>query len=228
MNCKKYQNLITLYAQDELSPDEKKLLEEHMKECPTCTQVLKRERIMTESIDWDSQNLPKPDWKASLRVISTQPQKDEKRWKRLVIQTAAVVAVFIIGSLIGKHVLFPVKQAEEITAFSPLQRYFSEVRPALTVFMNTSMDQATEYETEMEKKIIKEMLIDTRFLKKGVYEQDNPYLQKLFDELEIILIEISNLKYGDEQSKKMIVEMIKEKGMPFKLKALDTDGSYSF
>ena len=38
----------------------------------------------------------------------------------------------------------------------------------------------------MEKKIIKEMLIETRFLKQGVYEQENPYLQELFDELEII------------------------------------------
>ncbi len=228
MNCKKYQNLITLYTQDELSPDEKRLLEEHLKKCPTCSQVLKRERIITKSIDKDSLYLPAPDWEASWRVISTQPQKDKKRWKRLVIQAAAVAAVFIIGSLIGRHVLFPVKQTEEITAFSPLERYISQVRPALTVFMNTSSDQTTEYEMEMEKKIIKEILIDTRFLKQGVYEQENPYLQKLFDELEIILLEISNLKYGDEQSKKMILEMIKKKGMSFKLKALDTEGSYSF
>jgi len=52
--------------------------------------------------------------------------------------------------------------------------------------MNTSTDPATGYEAEMEKKIIKEMLIETRFLKQGVYEQENPYLQELFDELEII------------------------------------------
>jgi len=228
MNCKKYQNLISLYAQDEVNPEEKRLLEDHLRECSTCSQVLKRDRIITESIDRDSQNLPAPDWDVSWKVISTQSQQAEKGWKRLVIQTAAVLAFFIIGAVIGRFVLFPVEQAEEMTDFSPLQRYFSQVRPVLTVFMNTSIDRATEYEVEMEKKIIKEMLVETRLLKQGVYEQDNPYLHKLFDELEIILLEISNLKYGDERTKKMIMEMIQTKGMPFKLKALDSSGSYSF
>jgi hypothetical protein len=228
MNCKKCQNLISLYARDEVNPEEKRLLEDHLRECPTCSQVLKRERIIAESIDRDSRNLPALDWDASWKVISTQSQQAEKGWKRLVVQTAGILAFFIIGAVIGRFVLFPVEQAEEMTDFSPLQRYFSQVRPVLTVFMNTSIDRATEYEVEMEKKIIKEMLVETRLLKQGVYEQDNPYLHKLFDELEIILLEISNLKYGDERTKKMIMEMIQTKGMPFKLKALDSSGSYSF
>lgn len=228
MNCKQCQKLITLYAQDEVSPDEKRILEEHLRECPTCFQVLKRERIITESIDRDSLDLPAPDWEASWKVISTQPQQAEKGWKRLILQTAAVLAIFIVGAVIGKFVFFQTERVEEITTFSPLQRYFSQVRPVLAGFMNTSINQVTEYDMEMEKKIIQEMLVETRLLKQGVYEQDNPYLQKLFDELEIILIEISNLKYGNEQSKKMIIKMIREKRMPFKLIALDTSGSYSF
>jgi len=228
MNCKECQNLIALYVQDEATLDEKRLLEDHLRECPTCSQVLKRERIVIESIDRDLRSLPVPDWEASWRVISAPPQKARKGWKRLVIQTAGVLAVFIVGAVIGRFVLFPTGQTEEITAFSPLQRYFSQIRPVLTVFMNTSVDRATEYETEMERKLIQEMLAETRLLKQGMYEQENPYLQKLFDELEIILIEISNLKYGDERTKKMIMEMIKAKEISFKLKSLDSSGSYSF
>ncbi len=228
MNCKEYQNLIALYAQDEVSPGEKRLLEDHLKECPTCSQVLKREKIVIDSIDRDSRNLPAPDWEASWHVISTQPKQAEKGWKRWAVQAAAVLAVFIVGTVIGRFILFPTGQTEEITAFSPLQRYFSQIHPVLTVFMNTSMDRATGYEMEMEKKIIHEMLAETRLLKQGMYEQDNPYLQKLFDELEIILLEISNLKYGDERTKKMIMEMIQAKEISFKLKALDSSGSYSF
>ena len=228
MNCKECRNLITFYAQDEVSPDEKRLLEEHLEECSPCSQVLKRERVIIESVDRDSKNLPSPDWEASWRVISAHPQKAGKGWKRLVVQTAGVLAVFIVGAVIGRFVLFPTGQAEEITAFSPLHRYFSQIRPVLTVFMNTSVDRVTEYEADMEKKIIQEMLAETRLLKQGMYEQDNPYLQTLFDELEIILIEISNLKYGDELTKKMIMEMIRAKEISFKLKALDSSGSYSF
>ncbi len=228
MNCKKCQNLIAFYIQDDLNPEEKIFLEDHLRDCSECSQVLKRERIVVESIDRDSLSLPEPDWEASWRVISAPQQKDVKGWKRLAIQTAGVLVIFIAGALIGRFVLFPTGKTEAIPVVSPLHRYFSQVGPALTVFMNTSMDRSSEYEAEMEKKIIQEMLAETRLLKQGMYEQDSPYLHRLFDELEIILIEISNLKYGDERTKKMIMEMIQAKEISFKLKALDSSGSYSF
>lgn len=228
MNCKKCQNLITFYIQNDLTPEEKRLLEDHLRGCPDCSQVLKRERLVVESIDRDSHSLPEPDWEASWRIIAAPRQKAVKGWKRLAIQTAGVLVIFIAGAIIGRFIFFPAGETEAIPVVSPLHRYFSQVGPALTVFMNTSMDRASEYEAEMEKKIIQEMLAETRILKQGMYEQDSPYLQRLFDELEIILVEISNLKYGDERTKKMIMEMIRTKEISFKLKALDSSGSYSF
>jgi len=64
MSCKKFKESIYLY--DELSPEERRMLDEHLRECASCRILLNEVQAMTKSIKVFSSLRPVPQNNASL------------------------------------------------------------------------------------------------------------------------------------------------------------------
>jgi len=62
------------------------------------------------------------------------------------------------------------------------------------------------------------MLVQTRLLKYLVSQRDDPYLLQLLEDLELILVEISNLKPQDQQSAAQLTRLIRENEIKFKIR----------
>jgi len=51
MNCEEFKARISAYVDDELEPDQRKRLEEHLANCPSCRQELAEEKALKEELD---------------------------------------------------------------------------------------------------------------------------------------------------------------------------------
>jgi len=69
----------------------------------------------------------------------------------------------------------------------------------------------------VDKEIIRNILEDTRLLKRHISPEKEPYLAALLEELELILTEIKNVTPGKRDSMESLQEMIREKNMPLKI-----------
>lgn len=94
MNCEVAKDLMTLYVEDMCSPESKKALEEHVKECPACAEALKsvKNELEIESI------ASKSDY-AGENASSLKPMKKVK--KSLVRRkiTAIVLSLLLVAVL---------------------------------------------------------------------------------------------------------------------------------
>jgi predicted anti-sigma-YlaC factor YlaD len=101
MNCKDLEELLSAYADDELSRTQKEFVEEHLSSCADCRETLAEYvqagrrlsslRELPESPDIRGATLSK------VRVAGTVPEKMHVQW---LYTLAAVIAVFIIVALL--------------------------------------------------------------------------------------------------------------------------------
>ena len=224
MKCKTFQNLILLFVQNELEKKDRIHLEDHLAKCTFCSRVLEQERALMNLVVKDRADVPESDWEKSWQRIFTETRVEKrnkifllpylKKWR---IQTSVVTFVFIIGILVGKFIFFPPQTEEYITTITPIQRYVGNIQPVLIDFINKNGRTGSKNLRESEKEILRDMLIKTRLLKKRTYQTGNVHLQLLLDDLELILIEISNIKPGDKNSAARLKEMIRGKDLKFRI-----------
>jgi hypothetical protein len=81
---------------------------------------------------------------------------------------------------------------------------------------------STEF-ADMEKKIIEEMLVRTKLLKYLVAKSEHAILVQLLEDIEFILLNLSNLRPEDYQSTKQIQQFILEKRLKYQLKLIAND-----
>ena len=85
--------------------------------------------------------------------------------------------------------------------------------------MNRTDARKKEEMSDIEKLVIKDMLIQTKLLKDLVSQKDDPRLLQLLEDVEFILVGISNLRPQDQQSAAQLTRLIRENEIKFKLKA---------
>jgi hypothetical protein len=231
MNCEKSKNLITVSVYGKLTPQEKSQLEEHLHVCSECARIHEKSTQLSSLFE-DKEEIPLPDKEKSWQIISAKAiQRKNGRtvffpYKKWAFAASALVIVFILGFLIGKQFFFPGpgKTSPESVALksyeSPILRYTEELEPLLINFMNRTDAQKQEEMSDIEKLVIKDMLIQTKLLKHLVSQRDDPRLLQLLDEIEFILVGISNLKPQDQDSAKHLTRLIRENEIKFKLKTL--------
>jgi hypothetical protein len=229
MKCKEFQYLIILYIQNEINQEDKIRLENHLKTCLHCRKALKQERDLVHFIDKERNHIPEPDWKRSWQVISSKTGvEDEKkvihlpRFRRWMPHAAAILLVFFIGIFVGRSIFLVPPEPDVIPTSSPAQRYIEGIKPFLIGFMRQAENRRTEDISALEKEVIRDMLFQTRLLKQSNAQEDDPYFQELLEELELILIEISNHRSGDRNSVTLTKKMIRKKGIKLKLLTLNT------
>jgi hypothetical protein len=230
MNCEECKNLITVSVFGKLTSAEKKQLEEHLRECPECTQIFKKSENLSSLFE-DKEDIPLPDKEKSWGIISDKAvQRKSGRtiffpYKKLAFAASALIIVFLLGFLIGKQVFFPGpgETTPESIAFqdyeSPLLRYTEGLEPILIDFVNRTDARKQEEMSDIEKLVVKEMLTQTTLLKHLVSQRDDPRLLQLLEDIEFILVGISNLSPQDQESAAQLARLIRENEIKFKLKA---------
>ena len=103
-----------------------------------------------------------------------------------------------------------------------IQRYAENLDLILVSFMNRTDAQRQEEISQVEKRVIRDILVQTRLLKYLVSQRDDPYLQQLIEDVELIMIGISNIKPQDQDSAEQLTRLIRENEIKFKLKTLIT------
>jgi hypothetical protein len=139
---------------------------------------------------------------------------------------SVLVVVFLMGFFVGKRYLFFSDESHRIPNQlvlhyeSPFHHYVDRLEPILIDFVNQSALDSSQDTRVREETLIKDMLTQTRLLKHLASKRDIPHFQPLLEDLEFILIGISNLDPKDKQSADYLKDIIKKKGIRFKLKAM--------
>ncbi len=233
MNCEEIKNLITISVFGKLTDSEKARLEDHLQKCPKCAGLHKKSAQISLCSE-DEEDIPLPNKEKSWRVIRAESFQKRRTWQNLfpyqkwAFAASALVVVFILGFLIGKKLIFPpqtTRQPEFLALRAndlSIQRYAENLELLLISFMNRADTPKQEQTSELEKKVMEDMLVQTQLLKHLISQGDDPYLLPLIEDLEFILVSISNLRPQDQNSAAQLARMIRENELKFKVKTLLT------
>jgi hypothetical protein len=239
--CKNYEKQMVLYLYRELSAAEGGDLERHLGECRSCARQFDEFKHLYGAMAARRRDLPQTDWDQAWRLIQGRLQQRSAASARRkltaspagwAILSAAAAAIFALGILLGKFWLFspgkteiPHIQAANYLS-SVVHRYVEDIRPILIEYANYSPDLRQWDDIAPRNRLIADLLLQNRLLRKRFTDDKNLYLLKLLEELEIILTEISNLTHSDPQSLSLIRELIKERQILFKLRMLQAKKVY--
>lgn len=226
MDCSTAKDLMVIAVYGSLQPDDLSRLEAHLAHCPQCSRAYERTKGMT----MDTQNnnsIPHPDWENSWKVIEAGAIKPKRSRRQVLLSrwayaAAALATVFVLGFVLGRQFLpFPNSQGvQTVQSLSPVQDYAETAQPLLVSFLNRSEAARSEEMAAYENKLIARMLEETKLLKQMVSGHGNPALLSLLDDMEFILMSLVNLKPNDKESAEHLTQMIRDKGLSFKLMSL--------
>ncbi len=228
MTCDEAKNLITVGVLEDLDPAGEAALREHMGRCPSCARAFERSAELRDSARIADE--PRmPDWEKSWEVIASRalpfPRKGFRLFQRPWAWAAAAVvflAVFILGYFAGGRFLRKTPEpilasAAATEAVSPLPAFADSLEPVLIDFLNRGETPLPSEIRELREKSIRSLVFETRLLKKQAEETGDDSLWKFLDELENVLVSLSNLKPGDRESADLLDRMIRERHMRSKL-----------
>jgi hypothetical protein len=240
MNCQDYQDLIVIRIYGELSGEQERTLQSHIRECPECSRMAER-FVEHSAILSHTEPDSHPDWDASWRTISEKsfrkPGKDRRALLRLprpVWVAASVAAVFILGFFAGKQFVFrgPGASSTDLAALdradSPYVQYADDLEPLLIGFLNrrdTTYRPEAEQLRRIERLLIQDMLLQTRLMKQSADLHADLKMLEFLEDLELILLGMANLRAGDGESLEHLQQIIRDKNLKFKLRSLSQSGA---
>ena len=173
-----------------------------------------------------------PDWEKSWEIISRRALPNRRpRFRAFgrpwawAYAAAAFLAVFILGYYAGRRILPPVPETALPSAsfFEPdgfWPAFADSLEPVLTDFLNRGDAPLPSEIRELREKSIRTLIADTRLLKKQAGQSGDEEMWRFLDELENVLVSLSNLKPGDRESADLLDRMIRERQMRSKLREL--------
>lgn len=238
MNCDKYdkyKNLIVIDIHGKLTPTQKAELENHLQVCPHCAAAYHKLSGYPRPAA-HKEDIPMPDWEASWEVIVRESVPKQRGhmvllppvYKKWALAASVLLAVFVIGYFVGSGFFSPSQPADTPGAGyhlahsedSPLQRYVDHLEPVLVELANHRRGPQPPELLRLRRAVIRDMLEQTRILKQLTSHREDPGLRELLEDLELILVGISNTRPGDGRAVDYYINKIKEKGVRFKLRAL--------
>lgn len=237
-NCKskKIAEQMVLYLYDELNEEEKRQLEKHVHHCRSCAEEFNKLKENFSLVTRASETLRVPDfdWNKSWWVIRSSIRKKSRKERPFLpvsgwaLKLAAAVIIFLIGIFAGKILFFPgqAPQVPEVTRSaddsfylaSMYREYFEDVKTTIMEYANYRVEDKESSLLLFEKGRVKGLLSRSRLLKSYIKGDEYAVLKQLLDELEMILIEISNLTANNPEYLLFIKELLKEKEIIFKMK----------
>jgi hypothetical protein len=232
MKCKKYEEKIVLYLYGELDENEKFEVENHVKECSACLEDLEYTKKVFKLVDDNKELAPEANWEKCWKEIGAGVQVKPRKQKsfllapRWVYAAAGLLAVFVLGALIGRYWFFPPQESPLEPGISQgsmnlaLNEYIDEIKPILIEYANYTTPKEEET-IVIDKEVVRGLLIQNLLLKDLIAKSD-PSLLPLLEDLDIILKELSNMRKGDELTPSMIKELILERKILFTIEIIQT------
>lgn len=238
MNCQEFEDILITQIYGNPDPSRMNDLLSHVKTCPTCAKQYEK-IIHTRNQFQRKDDVTIPEWEKSWKVILKGVMKRKRAHlkyvttPRLAFAGTALIAVFIIGFFAGRQI-FLSKSEESMTGVSwidsrhfTLDTYAERLDVVLINFMNRHNKTDGEEVTEFEKKVIDDMLVQTRLLKNFHSQKKDSQLMILLNEIECILISISNLRSEDLESAEQLDQLIRQKAFNYKLKQMSENQAVS-
>ena len=233
MNCEEAKNLIAIGVFGDPDPADRAALEEHLQRCPACSRVFETVAAGRPSFDIPD-DLPVPDWEKSWEVIENRAFGRPRALRVFgfpltwAAAAASIIVVFVLGFLAGRRLILPPAGSPELSrvqipeAGSPLQKYAESLEPVLIDFLNRGERERPQEFADLERKIVRSMLAETRLLQALAASSRNAELGAFLEEMESILLSLANLKPGDRDSADELIRTIRERGIRSKLRDLSS------
>lgn len=236
MNCEEFKDTIVVRIYGELSPDQEEELQRHVCECPSCARVYATTQRFHSMLDIGD-DIPLPDWEASWRVIRQRSYK--KKWRlpvlfparRIAMAAAAAAVAFVVGMLAGRSIFFPVPEPaptiseQGYRGIASVSAYRETLEPLLIDFMNRGGQPGADEMVKLTNRVVADMLAQTRLLKLAAIRNGEGNLYLLLDDIELVLISISNLGDQNGDVAAQLGRIIRNKSLLFRLRQLRTDNT---
>jgi len=234
MNCHEFEEILITQIYGKPVPSQTDNLISHIKACPACARQY--EQIIHSRNQFERRDdVHIPDWEKSWCKIADRASKKKPKRSfyipspKFAFAAAALVIVFVIGFFVGKNYFFKNSDEylflseEDYRYTSPFLSYARSVELTLINFMNLN-DQLSEEEiSALEEKITSNILIQTRLLQQLISQHDDPYMRDLLEDLEFILVSISNLKPGDKDAAEQLKQLIRKNHLKNRLIQLTSE-----
>jgi hypothetical protein len=232
MNCRDAEKEMILSLSNDLDPHKLQILEAHIQDCPSCSQ--KYEEIKKD-LEWMAaipSRRPEFDWDKYWNVIRTRLTQNSWTRERRVFQTrrilqaAAVLAIFFMGIVIGRHLLLPPAADFSLQSRKPIvisrlvQQHLEETGMALLEYNNRRALAADRQIFELEKQSASFLLFQNRALQAFLADSADPSVTALLGDLEILLYEAANLEAASPQNHAFIKTLIEEKDIFFRIRQI--------
>ncbi len=235
MNCRDIKDLLVVGTFGSLTVQQKNVLDVHLRDCPGCARLAERIPLRPNEAGSET-DIPLPDWEKAWEVIESRSFGRRRpflgRALRWAPAAAGLILVFAFGYLAGRRVLLDHElrssQSWAETTISALSwaDYAERVKPVLVDFLNRGDVRPPEELVEIKRRVIRDMLLQTRLLKSLAAEARDARLGDLLLDLEFILTSLANLDSQDDASATHLEGLIRERDLSLRLSDLSSQTSY--
>ncbi len=237
MTCRRFKKDMLLEVYGELDARKRRGLEAHLEKCDSCRRELETTRRVLASVD-DAQSGPAPEadwdrsWKAIEATLETRPARAFRPRRAFVPRWAfaplALAALFVLGVFVGRYAL-PGRAGRDATRMAKLSpaavetllgRYFDSVVPVLLDYSNDGTNPAKAGALRADQKEAFSLRVENMLLRRALARK-NPQLADLFDDLDMILTDISHLQPDDTTTTASLKETINRRQVLDRIRRFD-------
>jgi len=226
MMCQRFKKDMLMELYGELESKRRRRLERHLAACAACRREFEATRdILTLLGSTEFASAPEPDWDRSWEKIEAgldlarpvrMPFITSSRW---VYTSVALVVLFVVGIIVGRYILpsrTGIPAESHVERLSPtalrtvLSSYFEAVTPLLLDYAHYSPIPAKNSVFLSDQKAAESLLVENMLLRRALAPRDQ-VLAKIFEDLDLILTDISHLKNGDAWTSALLKDAIKNR-----------------
>jgi hypothetical protein len=230
MNCRDAEKEMILSLSNDLDPHKQRILESHMRDCPSCS---KKYKEIEKDLEWMAAlpgRRPEFDWNKSWSVIRNRLARNT--WARgyrilqtrKILKASAALGILFLGIVIGRYVLLPpgtdmsLQTRQSEIANRLIQQHLSESGLALLEFYNRRSLAADIQIFDLEKQHARYLLFQNRTLQAFLEEYADPSVIALLRDIEILLFEAANMEAASTETHAFIKTLIDNKDIFFRIR----------
>jgi hypothetical protein len=249
--CKRYRDMFDDVLYNEAPESYRKAFFLHLKKCHPCSSEYEKISSLLNQMDKRRRPEMKEEFwggywaRLESRMKDESVPKGEPGWwetlneffsfkYRWAMAPVAAILLVVVGIGIGRYISIPSGRQILNSALAPIRQFspavaehFDNMKPLLIDYSNaeSGIEETTIEEPFMvDKGILKKLVLQNYLLKKAVANSNDPSIKQLLDDMELVLIELSNSEGNEEELAESIKNIIKRNDMLFKMKIYKNKG----